>query len=79
MSKRLNQEREQRLQPERIKSAKAEIERLGFVIQFEDNTSLKFQYLGNLITFFPYSGWFSGKGVKDGRGLKNLLEQISPN
>ena len=79
MSKRLNQEREQRLQPERIKSAKAEIERLGFVIQFEDNTSLKFQYLGNLITFFPYSGWFSGKGIKDGRGLKNLLEQISPN
>lgn len=79
MSKRLNQEREQRLQPERIKSAKAEIERLGFVVQFEDNTSLKFQYLGNLITFFPYSGWFSGKGVKDGRGLKNLLEQISPN
>mgnify|MGYP003608629210 FL=1 len=79
MSKRLNQEREQKLQPERIKSAKAEIERLGFVIQFEDNTSLKFQYLGNLITFFPYSGWFSGKGVKDGRGLKNLLEQISPN
>ena len=79
MSKRLNQEREKRLQPDRIKSAKAEIERLGFVIEYEDETSLKFQYLGNLITLFPYSGWFSGKGIKDGRGLKNLLVQISPN
>ena len=79
MSKRLNQEREQKLQPERIKSAKAEIERLGFVIEYEDETTLKFNYLGNMITLFPYSGWFSGKGVKDGRGLKNLLGQISPN
>lgn len=78
MSKRLNQEREQKLQPERIKSAKSEIERLGFVIEYEDETTLKFNYLGNLITLFPYSGWFSGKGIKDGRGLKNLIEQISP-
>ena len=52
---------------------------LGFVIEYEDETSLKFHYLGNLITLFPYSGWFSGKGIKDGRGLKNLLGQISPN
>jgi len=25
---------------------------------------------------WPYTGWFSGKGVKDGRGIKKLLKQI---
>lgn len=79
MSKRLNQEREKQLQPERIKTAKSRITRLGFVINFEDDTTLKFQYLGNTITFFPYSGWFSGKGVEAGRGIDNLIKQISPN
>ena len=56
MSKRLNQEREKRLQPDRIKEAKHQIGRLGFVINFEDETTIKFQYLGNIITFYPYSG-----------------------
>ena len=79
MSKRVNQEREKQLQPERIKTAKDKISRLGFVINFEDDTTIKFQYLGNIITFHPYSGWFSGKGVRGGRGLQNLISQISPN
>ena len=78
MSKRINQEREKQLQPKRIKEAKDKISRLGFVINFEDDTTIKFQYLGNIITFYPYSGWFSGKGVRDGRGLQNLISQISP-
>ena len=79
MSNRLNQEREKRLQPDRIKEAKYQIGRLGFVINFEDDTTIKFQYRGNIITFYPYSGWFSGKGIRDGRGLQNLISQISPN
>ena len=79
MSKRINQEREKQLQPKRIKTAKDKISHLGFVINFEDDTTIKFQYHGNIITFYPYSGWLSGKGIKDGRGLKNLLGQISPN
>jgi len=31
---------------------------------------------GSLVLYFPYSGWASGKTIKAGRGLKNLLSQI---
>jgi hypothetical protein len=33
-------------------------------------------YKENEITYFPYSGWASGKGITDGRGLANLIKQI---
>lgn len=44
----------------------------------EDRTNkcIRFQYQGNTITVYPYKGWFSGKGVKDGRGIAKLLKQI---
>jgi hypothetical protein len=30
------------------------------------------------IRFWPYTGWYSGKGVGSGRGIKNLLKQLAP-
>lgn len=38
--------------------------------------ALRFNYRGNDITFFPYKGWFSGKGITSGRGLENLIKQL---
>lgn len=38
--------------------------------------AIKFSYKGNEVTFYPYKGWFSGKGVKSGRGIENLLKQL---
>ena len=72
---RLNIERQNELEPKRIEFAKQEIEKLGYsVIVYEKN--ITFLYNDNLITFFPYSGWASGKGIKAGRGLQNLLKQL---
>jgi hypothetical protein len=76
MSNRLNQEREDILQPKRIEGCKAKLESLGFVVTQAD-VSLKFQYRGSTITFWPYSGWHSGKSIKDGRGFNNLLKQLA--
>ena len=28
------------------------------------------------VKFFPYSGWHTGKSIKDGRGIENLLKQL---
>lgn len=28
------------------------------------------------IKFWPYTGWYSGKGVGSGRGLNNLIERL---
>lgn len=76
MSSRLNQEREERLQPKRIEVAIKSISDLGIVIIRRDNTKIQFFWKEELITFFPYSGWASGKTINDGRGLKNLLNQL---
>jgi hypothetical protein len=76
MSNRLDQEREKELQPKRIEYAIEKLENLGFEIVFKCNTRIDFYYKGELIQFYPYSGWHTGKTIKDGRGIKNLLKQL---
>ena len=76
MSSRLDQEREARLQPKRMKNCKARLEQLGFDVEVVGDTQLKFMFNNNMVIFYPYSGWHSGKSIKDGRGFKNLLKQL---
>lgn len=78
MSNRLDQEREKLLQPIRISNAQTQLEKLGFTITFSDETRIDFIFKGHKVQFWPYSGWHSGKSIKDGRGLKNLLKQLTP-
>jgi hypothetical protein len=73
---RLDKDREQKLQPIRVNGAIKQIEALGHKIISQSQIEISFLYKDNVITYFPYSGWASGKGIKDGRGLKNLLTQI---
>ncbi len=73
---RLNKERQSQLEPERMANAKKQIEDLGFEIIVEKQTSLTFMYNNEYVTIFPYSGWHTGKSIKDGRGLDNLLKQL---
>jgi hypothetical protein len=73
---RLDKDREQKLQPIRVNEAVKQIQALGHEIVSQSQTEISFLYKNNLIKFFPYSGWASGKGITDGRGIKNLLKQI---
>ena len=75
---RLNTERQEALEPKRIAYAKKKLMELGFDVT-ESETELRFVYKGNTIKFFPYSGWHSGKGITDGRGLDKLIKQIRSN
>lgn len=77
MSNRLNQEREAMLQPQRIASCKRELENIGIKITYEDDTQLRFMHNGHQVVFFPYSGWHTGKSIKDGRGFKKLFNQLT--
>lgn len=76
MSNRLNQDREASLQTKRIAFAIDAIGKLGLTILSSDNTKVVFEFKGERITFFPYSGWASGKSIKDGRGWAPLFEQL---
>jgi hypothetical protein len=73
---RLNIARQEKLEPKRLEYAKAKITELGFEIIEEGESTLRFVYKGSIITFFAYSGWATGKTIKDGRGLENLLKQL---
>lgn len=73
---RLEQERQERLEPQRILYAKQEIMNLGYELTWEDSTKVTFIFKGEKVTFYPYSGWHTGKTIKDGRGIKELLDQI---
>jgi len=48
----------------------------GYPITYLDETRLEFVYKGETIKFYPYSGWHTGKTIKDGRGLQKLLNQL---
>jgi hypothetical protein len=77
MSNRQDKEREAELQPKRMEFAREKIEALGYDIFFSDATVLAFIHKEQVVKFFPYSGWHSGKSIKDGRGLQNLLNQLT--
>lgn len=78
MSNRLDQEREKELQPKRMEVARLAIQKLNLHIVREDDTKIVFFYRGSPIHFYPYSGWHTGKTITDGRGLANLLKQLTP-
>ena len=78
MSKRLNQEREAELEPTRLQAAMETITNLGFTVEQIDKSSIKFTYDDRPIIYYPYSGWATGKSIKDGRGLDNLTKQLVP-
>lgn len=78
MSKRLNQEREKRLQPKRMQTAINKISGLGYELFDVTEKSISFLFKGNKVTYWPYSGWASGKTINDDRGLTKLLHQIAP-
>lgn len=73
---RLDKERQAELEPKRMNFAIDEITKLGYKIVVETNTMLSFEYNGSMVHFYPYSGWHTGKSIKDGRGINNLLNQI---
>ena len=40
------------------------------------DTSVTFVWKGSNVVFYPYSGWATGKTIKDGRGYDNLFKQL---
>lgn len=73
---RLDEDRQNELEPRRMEFAKQELAKLGYDLYYEDDKQLKFTFKDQIVTFFPYSGWHTGKSIKDGRGWRNLYNQI---
>ena len=73
---RLDIERQIELKPLRMEYAKEQISALGYEVSEHDGKELRFSHRGKIVKFFPYSGWATGATIKDGRGLRKLLNQL---
>lgn len=69
--------RQNELEPKRIEFAINQISKRGYEIIYQDNTKIQFMFKDKKVTLYPYSGWFDGKSVNKGRGITELLNQIS--
>ena len=73
---RLNIERQNKLEPQRMDYAQSQIEKAGYEVDRVSDNQLRFEFKGGTINFYPYSGWASGATIQDGRGIQKLLKQI---
>ncbi len=61
----------------RMEHAVKKLEDAGHIIDILDTSSLTIEHKGQLVTFFPFTGWHTGRTIKDGRGLNKLLEKLA--
>lgn len=54
----------------------SELQKRGFAPIQMGETRIDFTCKGCVIQFFPYSGWHTGRTIKDGRGIEKLLKQL---
>lgn len=72
---RLDIDRQLELEPKRIKYAIDELQKLGIMVT-RIGKRIEFEHKGSKVMFYPYSGWATGKTIKDCRGIENLLNQL---
>ena len=75
MSERINLRREE-LEPTRMETALKSMRGLSIEPEQVNDTTIRFDFKGHTITYYPYTGWATGKTIKDGRGLQPLLKQL---
>lgn len=73
---RLDKERKNQLEPKRMSYAIEKLSELGVFVEKKDETTLRFWWKNEIVTYYPYSGWHTGKSIIDGRGIDNLLNQL---
>lgn len=69
-------ERQEALQPGRIEYARTKLKALGYDVEQTSTAALRIIHQGSPVIIYPYTGWFTGKTVRDGRGIHNLLKQL---
>lgn len=75
--KRIRKEERKQKEQKMVDHARRKIEELGYKVSMSDEDQyFTFEFKGHTVTYWPYSGWASGRSIKDGRGLKNLINQI---
>jgi len=69
-------EKQAEQEPKRMKYAVEQLKSLGFEVQTFGETRIEFEHKGEIVRHFPYTGWHTGRSIKDGRGIIHLLKQL---
>lgn len=64
------------LKHKRMQIALCEIFDAGYEPEQINASEIQFEFKGSIVRFYPFSGWATGKTIRDGRGIKKLIEQI---
>ena len=62
---------------ERFGYALNELIRLNIEIDLITDNCIEFTFNNERVKLFPFTGWHSGKSIKDGRSIKNLINQLT--
>lgn len=68
-------EQRRAIEPKRMLYAIDRLSQKGFT-PVVHGSYIEFEYKGSIVKFFPYTGWATGKTIKDGRGINNLIKQL---
>ncbi|MGB0896863.1 MAG: hypothetical protein ACPGRW_06045 [Flavobacteriaceae bacterium] len=63
-------------EPKRFNYALDAFKKLDIEITSINASQINIIHKNEIIRFFPYTGWHSGKSIKDGRGIKKLINQL---
>lgn len=58
--------------------ARNQITALGYPVTEVKRHTLQFTFRGSPVTLYPYSGWFTGSTVTDGRGIELIRRTVRP-
>jgi hypothetical protein len=61
------------VEPSRTEYAIKQLKEKGHVVRVSDEQLL---VVNGYIKFWPFTGWFSGKGIGSGRGIRNLIKKL---
>ena len=64
------------LTPSRLNYAMGKLMEAGHTVKL-DPSDKNVLIVNESIKLYPYKGWFTGKGITDGRGIDNLIKQLA--
>lgn len=75
--KEINRERRMRIEPKRVAFVEKKLSDIGYKTEYDSyNKCLVFEHKGNKCRIYPFTGWWTGKGIGSDRGIKKLIREL---
>ncbi len=69
-------EKRQKAVQDRMEYVRSQINNVGGTILEENDVFVKFRRGALVITYWPFTGGYSGKGIVSGKGINNLVKYL---